>query len=407
MSKTAFPGFLVRIESKLDPGGFGSGTVLGPDLVATCGHVVHAKLYRESGSDGFAANSRGEWAAAGAKLAKFKDKEVATVYAAGGHQRRALLIGVHDHLDLVLLRLDTPVPFLPVLEIISEPPSTESYVHGFDKFPGSFLIHSEGIKPSSHSDNSSRTVEISSCQGSIPRGTSGGPVINDDNGRPRIAGLAVLGDAGVNDSRVINGNAIQYLIDQCPSIPPRVITKADKDGAVASFFTKIDGLADHCRIKFEKCDETRSVYIGSRPILCVERDAAFGSTDDFTLAHLDQAELTEGALPELWPNSPLRGPLFSELLFCYARFTRQAHNSIAPNLPVSIFDLSVDDISRVAGMPLGRPEWYFDAHAQSYGMAALSLPRGRFQPIKSSSGMLENQACLRPVLDLTGATTHV
>lgn len=400
-----FPAFLARVMPTGPIKNLGSGTVLSPELIATCGHVVAPDLYFAQGGP---AASRTDWASINGELKRYVGSEIADVYLCDGFARKAILEAVHDHLDLVLLRLSEPVPFLPTLDVLDAPRKHNHTAFGLFRADGGYGVLCEGVEPSTERSDSGQPYEISSCDGSIPEGTSGGPLITYHfEGAPKIAGLAVLGGAKSNSSRFINGNQIKKFFrdlnrDTDPRGKPHSST--DADGYISQFEATRSTDGSFNSIGFVKVpmgDSEPTRFMSVRPLVCAETDLFVAEDDDFTLAHLRQEEVVAQIASSQFGLPSLRLPRFEELQIMYAS-RRNATKEIAPNRPVTRFNLESVGDGSFQGMPINRPEWFLAHGDASPQMAGITHQKSRLQLVSRGHGALRNVACARVVLEVSG-----
>ncbi|WP_162939754.1 serine protease [Neorhizobium sp. NCHU2750] len=184
--------------------GHGSGILLGDRHVLTCAHVVDMDFFRFAYDRETTHEQQ-----CGANIALKQKAEsrgvTATVRLYDGMERQATVEQVHAVLDMVLLRLDLPVPVavhirMPEADVILDSATGLTGLGVGRANDGSFRIISKPLSPSANESVGSR---VSSFSGDADPGMSGGPIFLRAAEGYRLVGMLTLGGKTIDFARGI------------------------------------------------------------------------------------------------------------------------------------------------------------------------------------------------------------
>ncbi|QTL03129.1 trypsin-like peptidase domain-containing protein [Aquabacter sp. L1I39] len=273
-----------------EPGGHGSGILVGEQHVLTCLHVI---LFGQGVGDRLSLSE-----ALPSFRATFGDLPVSVhLFGAGERPRRATCVAEDRHLDLALLKLDEPVfGVAPPLEAVEPLAGMQwAFFCGFERAPDlRFAYTLRQIDPmlGTLAVGTRRTGDHAF---GVPAGYSGGAVFCEREGQPVFVGLADMGGIATAAGHYAAADAVRRFLREklghhwADTLP---VTAGARRARIAGLLSRVAGGVDVAP-EFHLLPG-EGVFLAVHPLTAASADQALGRSvrpgGDRLVAHVPDPE---------------------------------------------------------------------------------------------------------------------
>lgn len=340
--------------------GHGSGMLLDDRHIVTCAHVVDRQYRQDRYEEELGLEDRLTVSRA---LAEKIGKLTATVRLYDGIERRAHLLAVDTQADLVLLRLDDPLPFeinppRPPLNGIRLEQTMGLSAFGFQwTDPHGYAYHESPLSPSAK--ESRNAGKVTAFSGTAEGGMSGSPVFYKDAENFCFLGILTLGGQTVDHTHSIRDKDVVSFVTRQPALSH--LFSSDKAiGLPASFSTFLGENGD--KIEWIRCTPSgetlysakgRVEYLASLPLSLGHVDCLMGVHRNDLMREARARSLAEFSIDEAGKvcellstlaGFPIRPPSLAVL------------NCLFQTSPETTDTFNENPGERIANLPLGIPQ---------------------------------------------------
>lgn len=286
----------VELAVRVEPGAgstFGSGILIGQYHVLTCAHVIDPDYsradYADPDADPGALVNINDRPLNNAELRSRMAGRFVEVTAYDGINRKASLVAVHQHQDLVLLRLSEPVRHavrLPELQTDYDATKASTATGlGFRRTQlNAYSLRSQSLTLTS-SDSATFKSRSETLDGQASEGMSGGPVMMEFSGsRLKIIAMLTMGGSTQATCGVIRADTLRAFMETHLG-KDAFAPQADAAHGLAPAFRTLPGKAQTAvrwlPLPKAKRDDNgygydRMRFIASRPLTFADIDAVSG-----------------------------------------------------------------------------------------------------------------------------------